>query len=76
MFLKYVLLGLFLYFVLIFVFDFVIPVVRTTKLVKKKFDAVREQQQQFYQEQNQPSPSAKKSTAADQDDYLEFEEVK
>jgi len=76
MFLKYLLLGLFLYFIFRFVFDFVIPVVRTTKQVKKQFDAVREQQQQFYQEQNQPTPSAKKSTVADQDDYLEFEEVK
>ncbi|MFZ9262094.1 MAG: hypothetical protein ACO3AW_03645 [Chitinophagaceae bacterium] len=76
MFLKYLLLGLFLYFIFRFVFDFVIPVVRTTKQVKKQFDAVREQQQQFYQEKNQPTPSAKKSTVADQDDYLEFEEVK
>jgi hypothetical protein len=76
MFLKYLLLGLFLYFIFRFVFDFVIPVVRTTKQVKKQFDAVREQQQQFYQEQNKPTPSAKKSTVADQDDYLEFEEVK
>ena len=76
MFLKYLLLGLFLYFIFRFVFDFVIPVVRTTKQVKKQFDAVREQQQKFYQEQNKPTPSAKKSTVADQDDYLEFEEVK
>jgi hypothetical protein len=76
MFLKYVLIGFFLYFLFKFVVDFAIPVVRTTRQVKKQFDAVREQQEQYYQQQSTPTPSAKKSTAADQDDYIDFEEVK
>lgn len=73
---KYILLGLFLYFMFRFLFDFIIPVVRTTKQVKKQFDAVREQQQQYYQQQQGPQPSTKSTTAVDQDDYIEFEEVK
>lgn len=73
---KYILLGLFLYFMFRFLFDFIIPVVRTTKQVKKQFDAVREQQQQYYQQQQGPQPSTKSTTAVHQDDYIEFEEVK
>ena len=73
---KYILLGLFLYFMFRFLFDFIIPVVRTTKQVKKQFDAVREQQQQYYEQQQGPQPSAKSTAAVDQDDYIEFEEVK
>ena len=73
---KYILLGLFLYFMFRFLFDFIIPVVRTTKQVKKQFDAVREQQQQYYEQQQGPQPSAKSTVAVDQDDYIEFEEVK
>jgi hypothetical protein len=76
MFLKYVLIGFFLYFLFKFVVDFIIPVVRTTRQVKRQFDAVREQQQHYYQEKTTPTPSAKKSTSADKDDYLDFEEVK
>jgi len=59
-----------------FLFDFIIPVVRTTKQVKKQFDAVREQQQQQFYQQKQPQPSTKSSSPVDKDDYIEFEEVK
>ena len=79
MFLKYLLLGFFLYFMFRFLFDFLLPVIRTTRQVKKQFDAVREQQQQqqqYYQEQNIHEPSMKKSTAVDKNDYIEFEEIK
>jgi hypothetical protein len=58
-----------------FLFDFIIPVVKTTKQVKKQFDAVREQQQQFNQQQ-QSQPSTKFTSTVDKDDYIEFEEVK
>ena len=73
---KYILLGTFLYFMFRFLFDFIIPVVRTTKQVKKQFDAVREQQQQQFYQQQQPQPSTKSSSPVDKDDYIEFEEVK
>ncbi len=72
---KYILLGIFIYFMFRFLFDFIIPVVKTTKQVKKQFDAVREQQQEFNQQQ-QSQPSTKFTSTVDKDDYIEFEEVK
>ena len=74
---KYILLGFFIYFMFRFLFDFIIPVVRTTKQVKKQFDAVREQQQQqYYQQQQGPQPSTRSTSSIDKDDYIEFEAVK
>ena len=50
-------------------------VYKTTKQVKKQFDAMREQQEQFTQRQEQPTPE-KKQGKVDNDDYIEFEEIK
>jgi hypothetical protein len=82
---KYILLGFTIYFAYRFIFNFLIPVVKTTRQVKKQFDSVREQQayhqqqanhqQQTYQQQAQPS-AFKKTTKASDEDYLEFEEIK
>lgn len=76
--LKYILLGFTIYFAYRFLFDFLIPVVRTTRQVKKQFDAVREQQQGFHQQtqskqQKQASPQNQKPGS---DDYIEFEEIR
>jgi hypothetical protein len=77
MFLKYLLLGFLFYFLFKFIFDFIIPVAKTTKQIKKQFDAVREQQQQFYQKQEEPTPDPKYTSKVDKDDdYIEFEEIK
>ena len=76
MFLKYLLLGFLFYFLFKFIFGFVIPVSKTTRQVKKQFDAVREQQQQFYQKHQEPPPAPKQSPTSNHDDYIEFEEVK
>jgi hypothetical protein len=75
---KYILLGFTLYFAYRFLFDFLLPVIRTTRQVKKQFDAVREQQQGFQQpkQNNRPEPTKTSSTKANSDDYLEFEEVR
>lgn len=81
---KYILLGFTIYFAYRFIFNFLIPVVKTTRQVKKQFNSVREQQsyqhqanhqQQAYQQQAQASAS-KKNTKASDEDYLEFEEIK
>ncbi len=84
---KYILLGFTIYFAYRFIFNFLIPVVKTTRQVKKQFDAVKEQQayqqqaqqpyqhQQAYRQQAQASAS-KKTTKASDEDYLEFEEIK
>lgn len=75
---KYILLGFTIYFAYRFLFDFLIPVVRTTRQVKKQFDAVREQQQGFQQQasQKRPEPSKAQSVKTTSDDYLEFEEIR
>ena len=76
--LKYILLGFTIYFAYRFLFDFLIPVVRTTRQVKKQFDAVREQQQGF--QQNQRSARSESATSKvpkpPADDYIEFEEIR
>ena len=62
------------------VFDFVIPIYKTTKKVKRTFREMNEQmnrQQQGHASQQQPSAAnpkaAKKTTLGD---YIDFEEVK
>ncbi len=79
--LRYILLAFTIYFAYRFIVNFLIPVVKTTRQVKKQFDSVREQQ--AYQQQQQPhqhqkskpSPVQKDNKASD-NDYLEFEEIK
>jgi hypothetical protein len=77
--LRYILLAFTIYFAYRFIVNFLIPVVKTTRQVKKQFNSVREQQayqqQQAYRQQNQTS-AAKKTTKASDEDYLEFEEIK
>ncbi len=71
-----------LYLLYKLVFDFIIPVAKTTKQVKKQFsdmssqmqEEVSRRQQQQYQN-NQHSSKTTSITAKD-DDYIDFEEVK
>jgi hypothetical protein len=74
---KYILLGFTIYFAYRFLFDFMLPVIRTTRQVKKQFDAVREQQQGFQQtSQNKNNSSTpNKAPKPKADDYIEFEEI-
>ena len=76
--LRYILLAFTIYFAYRFIVNFLIPVVKTTRQVKKQFDSVREQQayqQHSHQQQAKASPVQKNSKASDSD-YLEFEEIK
>ncbi|MEY3946225.1 MAG: hypothetical protein RJB03_931 [Bacteroidota bacterium] len=75
---KYILLGFTLYFAYRFLFDFLLPVIRTTRQVKKQFDAVREQQQGYQQpsQNGNTSSTANKAPAPKADDYIEFEEIR
>lgn len=70
----------FLFYVLFkLVFDFVIPIYKTTKKVKQSF---RNMQQQMHEQQNGPaaypsSPNGKmKNKQQPSGDYIDFEEVK
>jgi hypothetical protein len=80
--LRYFLLAFTIYFAYRFIVNFLIPVVKTTRHVKKQFNSVREQQafhqqaqQPHQRQQARPSPVQKNSKASD-NDYLEFEEIK
>jgi hypothetical protein len=73
--LRYILLGFAIYFAYRFIVGFAWPVYKTTKQVRKQFDAMREQQEQFTQSQQKPAPE-KKQPKVDNDDYIEFEEIK
>jgi len=62
-----------------FLFEFLLPIIKTTRQVKKQFDAVRQQQEEFLRQQTnqhqQKYPGKSSSHSAD-DDYIEFEEIK
>jgi hypothetical protein len=85
-------LSLFIYALLAYllyrlVFGFIIPVVRTTRRVKKSFRDMHERMNGQYAQQGgnpygsaahsqQQQTAAHKTTGSDDDDYIEFEEVK
>jgi Sec-independent protein translocase protein TatA len=62
------------------IFDFVIPVSKATRQIKKNFRNVQEQQQQYYQQQQQtkhaPQSPPEKKTPPSDPEYIDFEEVK
>ena len=71
-----------LYLLYKLVFDFIIPVAKTTKQVKKQFgemnsrmqEQTNRQQAQQYQDNFSSKPSGEKKASGD--DYIEYEEVK
>ncbi len=70
-----------LYLLYKLVFDFIIPVVKTTKQVKKQFGDMNSQMQEKmnqHQQQAANFTTTQKSTATTgkNDDYIDFEEVK
>lgn len=72
-----------LYFLYKLIFDFIIPLAKTTKQVKKQFtDMGNQMQEKMKQQQSQPQQNAftqttsTTKTTTGKDDYIEFEEVK
>jgi hypothetical protein len=63
------------------IFDFVIPVSRATRQIKKNIRNVQAQQQQYYQQsqrQEHPAPraAAEQKMPPSDPEYIDFEEVK
>jgi hypothetical protein len=60
------------------IFDFIIPVYKTTKQVKTKMNDMhsRMQEQQRTQSSHPTQEPVKKSTSISKDDYIDYEEVK
>ena len=72
-----------LYLLYKLIFDFIIPVARTTKQVKNQFNEMSARMQQMNAQQQrqstaqqQTSSSTQATTGKSSDDYIEFEEVK
>jgi hypothetical protein len=61
------------------VFDFIIPVYKTSRQVKKGFREMHDRMQEHMQQQQQPQQSAKSKSETSNTkpgDYIEFEELK
>jgi hypothetical protein len=76
--LRYVFYGLLVYLSIRFVFNFLIPMVKTARQVRRQFEEVKNRMQDqvpdpFTGQQPQSQKSAEKIS---KDDYLDFEEVK
>ena len=67
-----------LYLLYKLIFDFIIPVAKTTKQVKKQFAEMSTQMQEKMKQQQQTEYSTHNSSAAKKSgsDYIEFEEIK
>ena len=76
--LRYLLFGLLIYFLYRFIFNFVVPVTRATRDMKKKMTEFqnRMQEQQNGFRQQTAEPVKQQSGKAAEADYIEFEEVK
>ena len=86
MILRVLLYGVLIYFAYRLIFDFIIPVYRTTKKIRKGFremsarmnqsDGQETMQDPGKQQPFQPKTPPSKSTSPKSDDYIDFEEVK
>jgi Sec-independent protein translocase protein TatA len=70
-----------LYFLYKLIFDFIIPLAKTTKQVKKQFNSMQEQMQEKQAAFNQQTSATKANNTAPKqapkkDDYIDFEEIK
>jgi hypothetical protein len=71
-----------LYLLYKLIFDFIIPVFKTTQQVKKQFRDMSTRMQDQMNQQPPPSPRSfnnepkPSGTSAKKDDYIEFEEIK
>lgn len=70
-----------LYLLYKLVFDFIIPVVNTTKKVKKQFGDMNAQMEEKMRQQRQQNAHFKTSqktppSSSKRDDYIDYEEVK
>ena len=75
MMLRFIFYAFLLYIGYKLVFDFIIPVVSTTRRIRKQFNQAREQmeqQQQQYQQQGEKPENVTNGIG----EYIEFEEIK
>ena len=73
-------LGIVFYLVYRVIFDLLMPIYKTTRQVKRRFNDIneqmRQQQQQPFNQQAQAAGNVPPKTPAKAGDYIDFEEVK
>ena len=65
-----------LYLVYKLIFDFIIPVYKTTKQVSQKMGEMQSKMNEHINKQQQTTTEAEKPARPAKEDYIEFEEVK
>lgn len=65
-----------LYLVYKLIFDFIIPVYKTTKQVNQKMGEMQRNMNDLNKRQSQANTAAEKPAGPPKEDYIEFEEVK
>jgi hypothetical protein len=74
---KYILYGLLVYFLFRLVYNFIIPVYKTTRQVKKQFREMNERMNDQQQTSGQTTPSQPHTDPKTRvGEYIDFEEVK
>jgi hypothetical protein len=76
---RYIVIGFVLYLLYKIVFNFILPVMKVTRNVKKQFGTMQEQMQnEFnkYTNTTQPEPTPVQNSKATSKDYIDYEEVK
>lgn len=71
---KYLFLGLALYFLFRFIVRFVIPVARVTRMASSRMREMQDQMNQMQQQANNPNPAPKPKPV--DGEYIDYEEVK
>lgn len=75
--LRVFLIALLLYFLYRFVFNFLIPVIRTTRRIRRTMQDMQQPMQGFQQQHHGPQNNAEQAQPTPgKGDYIEFEEVK
>ena len=74
---RYLLYFLLIYFSIRFIFNFLIPVIRTTRQFKSQIRQFQSQMQQTHAQQEDPHTKPVNRPAKTEDtDYIDFEEIK
>jgi Sec-independent protein translocase protein TatA len=65
------------YFIYKLIFEFIIPVYKATKQMKRKMNEFQDQMNQNNQfETHQPNKTTQQETKQDSSEYIEYEEIK
>lgn len=73
---NYILIGVGVYLLVRLIFNFIIPVYRTTQRIKKQFRDIQQHAANADQQAHDAAPNSPSSTAEKVGEYIDFEEVR